>query len=149
MSTGRRSGLYWPNRMMLPAKAFLFISVLTSAEALAHTGLSANENASVVAGAWSASVEPHRTFRPLADRAPRPQNLEAHVKTTQGKGPVDVMSLSLGGALACFFVVAMIRRRKNARFVEPSPRVELPEARVLAPGSGKTDLRIKKRSGGS
>ncbi len=122
--------------MILPVKALLALSVLTPVEALAHSGLQVRNATVLNEGLHSASATSYRTFRPASARLSNPQDLGPHIKTTQGKGPVDVMSLSLGGALAGFFILAMIRRRKTLRAAARSPRVELPLARVLPPGSG-------------
>lgn len=121
--------------MILPAKALLALSVLTSVEALAHSGLQVRNATVRNEGLQSTSATSYRAFRPASARLSNPQDLGPHIKTSQGKGPVDVMSLSLGGALAGFFVLAMFRRRKTLKAAARSAQVELPLARVLPPGS--------------
>ncbi len=120
--------------MILPAKALLALSVLTSMEAMAHTRLVGRDANLFGEGMRSRSAETYGSFRPISPRLTHPRDSETYIKTTQSKGPVDVMSLALGGALACFFGLAMIRRRKTASMPDRSPRVRLPEARVV-PGS--------------
>ncbi len=111
--------------MTLPSQAFLVIGLLlTSAEALAD-----NET----------QVSTAQNFRPIAigdaprtRPAPRQLGKPGHhnIRSAYGKRPVDVLSLSMGGALACFFALAMIRRRRSAS-MRPA---NLPQARVLNSG---------------
>jgi hypothetical protein len=75
---------------------------------------------------------PLRRLQPAAPRAREPG--EDHIRKAQGKGPVDVLSLSLGGALACFLVLTLIRRRKSAR----GAIVTLPRAQAMT--SGERDV---------
>jgi hypothetical protein len=135
--------------MMLPSQAFLIIGLLlTSAEAWADrdTLLPGDGNGTVqrtparpqlpsMAAQTSTGMEHmrstittgnHSVVRPPRTRNPGPDN----IRSAQGKGPVDVLSLSLGGALSCFFVLAFVRRRKTAKVKVG----RLPQARLLATG---------------
>lgn len=109
--------------MTLPTKAFLVMGLLlTSADAWAHQD-------PIV------SIDGDGTVYTLSDQyRPAPRDALDHIRSTQGKRPVDVLSLSLGGALACFFALAMVRRRKSMKARVPNPKVNLPAARALTSG---------------
>lgn len=132
--------------MTMPTKAFLVIGLLlTSGEAWAQGDtiipIEGDGKVQRLPGEFqSASLDAmaHRLLPPVPARRGLPNDSEDHIRSAQGKGPVDVLSLSLGGALACFFVIAMIRRRKSRIVGSSGPRVDLPSARALTSGE-RTD----------
>ncbi len=105
---------------------------------LRNAELILNDRSSAAATAQCSAAEldaiPHR-FLPTLPRHLRPNNnLEERLNSTQGKGPVDVISISFTGALMIFFVVALLRRRKKARLAVAESEMDLPSARVLRTG---------------
>tara|TARA_R110002096_G_scaffold361075_3_gene554156 strand:+ start:52645 stop:53073 length:429 start_codon:yes stop_codon:yes gene_type:complete len=132
--------------MMLSSQTVLVIGLLlTSAEAWAQSSnVMADEerkarqlfpaNSGGSAGDLLAQNEapridtvPRHRIRATPSRVRR--HGDDHIREAQSRGPVDVLSLSMGGALACFFALAFVRRRKSAR-----AKVSLPKAQVRSPG---------------
>ncbi len=129
--------------MTLTTKAVLVVGLLlSSAQAwarknavLANEGFRAPE---LHTGALSLSAalayrstgyeQPRRHWSMPSAASARNSGSEDRLRSRQGKRHVDVMSLSLGGALACFFALAFLRRRKSKR---ASASESLPTARVL------------------
>jgi hypothetical protein len=83
-------------------------------------------------------LQPASRYRALQPWT-QPNNLEERLRSTQGKGPVDVISISFTAALVFFFLIVARRRIKARRDASP-PDVELPSARVLR-SSGQSESR--------
>ena len=130
--------------MMLSSQTILVIGLLlTSAEAWAQSGsVMADEGRKarrLSPGNSGADGRLAQNVAPRLDSTPRHRiratpprarrHGDDHIREAQSRGPVDVLSLSMGGALACFFALAFVRRRKSAR-----AKVSLPKAQVRSPG---------------
>lgn len=75
---------------------------------------------------------PYLLLPPLPPRGRPHRDLEERLRSTQGKGPVDVISISFTAALVFVILVVILRRRK-ARVAAAAQSVDLPSARALTP----------------
>jgi hypothetical protein len=107
---------------------------LRSAKLIRNTRSSAGATASCSAA--ELATMPYLLLPPGPPRGRPPRDLEERLRSTQGKGPVDVISISFTAALIFVFLVVILRRRK-ARMVAAAPSVDLPSARALT--SGQSD----------
>ena len=116
----------------LPTKAFLVIGLfLGSSEAWAQQGEASQSRSSPASLGAQPTTQALDSEARYPSRARQSRELEQQIRSTRKKGPVDFLSLSLGGSLLVFLVVATLRRRKGIAEAFPDEvDAELPIARV-------------------
>ena len=85
---------------------------------------------------------PYLLLPPVPPRGRPPRDLEDRLRSTEGKGPVDVISISFTAALVFAILVVVLRRRKT-RIAAAAQSEDFPSARALA--SDRSDGQDAKR----
>ena len=130
----------------LPSKALLVVGLLLlSAEAWAQADrmLPADDmqappgqvplaEQSPADSALEREAVPIQRVSPYPRRARQPHDMEKKIWSQRRRGPVDFLSLSMGGALLACILVVVFRRRKSAKAAAAEASEDLAPARVVS-----------------